>query len=282
MGRKKSDSITCVRKLILGITIYIILVIYLFPIIHIFLASFKPEAEIFSIPPTILPRKVTLEHYERIMKVFNFPLYLRNSLIIAVFSTLISVSLGSIAAYGFSRYKFPASRAIFLSVLLSRMLPPISIAIPLYVIFRHLGLLDTPIAVILGHCTYQIPFVIWLMKSFFDDIPHELEEAGLVDGMSPFQVFRKITLPLSIPGLTVATIFAFMSSWNDLIFAVTLTMSDEARTIPVGMSFLQTETKIYWGEIAAIGFIHSIPLLLITFILQKYLVKGLTLGAIKG
>ena len=196
-------------------------------------------------------------------------------------STLLAVSIGSLAAYGFSRFRIPAGQHLFFCILATRLGPPVAYALPMYLVFFKLGLLNLQAGVIVAHATFNLVLVVWMMKSFFDEVPREVEEAAYLDGCTHFQVFWNVSVPLTWPGLVTVSIFVLLFSWNELLFALILS-AGEMRTLTVMIPSLVLHTGTLWGEVAAASVVQSIPVLVFTFLVQKHLVRGLTFGAVKG
>lgn len=263
-----------------SIPLAILLVVILIPYIWIVLASLKERADLLTVPPKWLFDN-TFENYRQILIEKDFDVYLVNSLIIGISSTVLSVTVGTLAAYAFSRFKVPAGDHIFFYILATRLGPPVAYALPMYLVFYKLGILNLNVGVILAHATFNLVLVVWMMKSFFDEVPREVEEAAYLDGCSPFQVFRLISLPLTYPGLVTVAIFVFIFSWNELLFALILS-AGEMRTLTVMIPSLVLHTGTLWGEVAAASVVQSLPVLIFTFFIQKHLVRGLTFGAVKG
>lgn len=256
-----------------------ILLVELFPIIIIFLNGFKRDIDIWSGNP--FQFKFTLKSYKKIFEKSDFLIGLKNSLIVGLANTAISILAGSMASYGISRYKFKSRKFLAYSFLISRMIPQISLAVPLYMLFRSMGLTDTVIALILAYTSFNIPYVVWLLLPFFNSIPIEFEEAALVDGCSRKQIFWKIFFPLAAPGIIVASIFVFITSWNEFIYALVLT-GIRSKTAPIVISAFLGQFAPEWGQISAAGTFVLIPVFVFTLALQKYLIKGLMAGGIKG
>jgi multiple sugar transport system permease protein len=205
---------------------------------------------------------------------------LRDSLIIASATTLVSVLLGALAAYSLSRFKTGGENFSFW-ILSTRMFPPVAAALPLFLIFKEIKLLDSHMALIIANTIFNLPFVIWLLKGFFDELPLELEEAALIDGCSYWGAFARVALPLVTPGLVATALFSFIFAWNEFMFALLLTRRT-VRTLTIIVPSLVGGHEILWGEIAAIGTIAIIPGIVLSLLLQRYLVRGLTMGAVKG
>jgi multiple sugar transport system permease protein len=268
------------RNYITGFIIIAVLVVNILPWLWMFLAAFKTRVDLLSTNP-IWVFKPTLENFPAAFIDHEFLKYLTNSVIISAGAVILGLAIGIPAAYGFSRYRVMGQKHIFFGILTTRMAPPIVLALPLYILFAKLAILGTHIAVILAHSTFTLSFVIWMMKGFFDDLPLGVEAAALTDGYSQFQVFRKISLPLVKPGIVATALFSFIFSWNEFLFALVLA-GENARTLPAGFPGLVTPHGTYWGQVSAAGAVVSIPVLILVFILQKHLVRGLTLGAVTG
>lgn len=258
----------------------LLLAVSLLPYLWIVLASLKRRADLLSAPPRWL-FDPTLENYRQILIEKSFDTYLANSLVIGLSSTLLAVSIGSLAAYGFSRFRIPAGQHLFFCILATRLGPPVAYALPMYLVFFKLGLLNLKAGVIVAHATFNLVLVVWMMKSFFDEVPREVEEAAYLDGCTHFQVFWNVSVPLAWPGLATVSIFVLLFSWNELLFALILS-AGEMRTLTVMIPSLVLHTGTLWGEVAAASVVQSIPVLVFTFLVQKHLVRGLTFGAVKG
>lgn len=268
---------------VVGILLFA-LALFMFPVIWMFLTSFKTEAEYFSYPPVFIPENFSLENYFNAMA---FPPNgrgglqgLRDSLVIASATTVVSVLVGALAAYSLARFRTGGENLSFW-ILSTRMFPPVASALPLFLIFKEVKLLDTHLGLIIANTIFNLPFVIWLLKGFFEDLPVELEEAALIDGCSHWQAFRMIALPLIAPGLVATALFSFIFAWNEFMFALLLTRRS-VRPLTIIVPSLVGGHEILWGEIAAIGTIAIIPGVMLSLLLQRYLIRGLTLGAVKG
>jgi multiple sugar transport system permease protein len=268
-----------VKKIIFVLIAAVVFGVILFPPLVLFLTSIKTELEALSFPPKwiFLP---TLKNYAEIFQTSPLIGYALNSLIVASVNTGVSLVLGSMAAYSLARFKFRGANNIAFWILSIRMMPPVAAIIPIYVLMNNLGILDTPWCLVITYLTFNLPFVVWMMKGFFEDIPRAIEESALIDGCSQFGVFRKIALPLAAPGLAATAILAFIFSWNEFLFALILT-GTKAVTLPVGIIGYMKETGINWGYMTAGGVLALIPVIIFTILVQKHLVKGLTLGALK-
>jgi len=277
--RVSSDSGWSILRwimIIIGMTIVLV------PFLWLVTTSFKPESAYLAYPPRFIPDNWTLEGYRILFQKEQLGRFFLNSLVITLTSTVLSVAFGSIAAYSLARAKLPfrLNNIIAFWMLLTRMYPAIATAIPYFLLIRELNLLDTRWALIITHTAFNLPFVIWLMIGFYQELPKELERAAMVDGCSAWQRFTKIVLPLSAPALVATSILAAILSWNEFLFAVMLTRN-EAKTLPVVMSGFITDKGLLWNQMTALGVITVLPVLLFAIAVQKYLVRGLTLGAVK-
>ena len=268
-----------VKKIVFVLITVIIFGFVLFPPIVLFLTSIKTELDALSFPPKWIFQP-TLQNYVDIFKTSPLIRFLLNSIIVASTNTVLSLGLGSLTAYGLARFKFRGSENLSFWILSIRMMPPVAVIIPIYIIMKKVRLLDTPWALIIIYLSFNLPFVVWMMKGFFEDIPRAIEESALIDGCSEFAVFRKIALPLVAPGLAATAVLIFIFSWNEFLFALILT-GTRAVTLPVGIIGFMKETGINWGYMAAGGMLALVPVVIFTILVQKHLVKGLTMGALK-
>lgn len=257
---------------------------FLFPLYWLVLASLKTQAELFTMPPVWWPEESTLEYFREIFFASSFDRLAWNSVVVATGSTLLSLGAGTLGAYSLSRFRLPGRLQERLSfwILSTRMFPPIVSIVPLFLILRSLNLVDTRIGLMLAYSVFNLPFVVWMMKGFFDELPRELEEAALLDGDTPFGAFYRIALPLVRPGLAATAIFCLIVSWNEFLFAFVLTETDAALTLPVGIANQVTQYEIRWGAMSAAGVAAMMPLFVFALLVQRHLVRGLSYGAVKG
>ncbi len=269
------------RRSIVGfaVPLIVLLSVALLPYIWIVLASFKTRSDLISPIPKWFFDPTGINYSDILYKGFDG--YLLNSIIIGFSSTALTVAVGTLAAYGFSRFKIPAGNHLFFYILATRLGPPVAYALPMYLIFNALGLINSYVGVILAHATFNLVLVVWMMRSFFDDVPREIEEAAYLDGCGHFRVLWRITLPMTFPGLVAVSIFVLIFSWNELLFALILT-GGETRPLTVVIPSLVLHTGTQWGQVAAASVVQSIPVLVFIFFIQKQLVQGLTFGAVKG
>jgi multiple sugar transport system permease protein len=263
------------RQLAIGVT----LIVLLSPFLWLLQMSFKSNDLILQFPPPLI-FKPTLENYRSLWD-GAFSASFVNSLLSASFSTAFALLLGVPAAYALSRRKGRGARALGFGILVTRMAPPIAFTIPFFLFYRWIGLLDTITGLVLIYTSFNLPLVIWMMQPFFETVPRSLEEAALVDGASTRTVFLRIVLPMVAPGIAAAAILCFLYAWNDFFFALILTRT-EARTAPVAVVNFMNYEGWEWGKIAAGGSLVMAPVLIFSLAVRRYLVSGLTAGAVKG
>lgn len=263
----------------LHVLVIALVLVVMFPFVWLLVMSFKTTEDIFAWPPRWFFTP-TLENYTELWR-GDFPKSFVNSLVTSVGSTVIAIVLGVPGAYALSRFEMRRSNQLSILILASRMAPPIAFTIPYFLAYRHIGLLDSRIGLILIYLTFNLSLVIWLMRSFFDATPRALEEAAWIDGASLWQSFTKIILPLSGPGLAATAILCFLYSWNDFFFALILTRT-EATTAPVAIVNFMDYEGWAWGRIAAGGTMVMLPVLVFSILVRRFLIQGMTAGAIKG
>jgi len=277
-GRRRTRT----NQILLWVGVVATILFCLFPFYWIINTSLKTGAELSQ--GSLFPHHPSLDNYSSIFKNSDFTTALRTSLIDAGAATLISLVVGSFCAYALARLRFPRKFLLLAVVLSISTFPPIAIAAPLFKLWTDIGLYNTYLGLILPFLTFVLPLTIYILTSFFREIPKELEEAALVDGATHFQAFRKVVVPLAAPGLATAGILTFIGAWNEFLLAVTLTSSSKARTVPAAIAFFTgaTEHEVPFGSISAASVVISVPLILLVLFFQKRIVAGLTAGAVKG
>jgi multiple sugar transport system permease protein len=250
-----------------------------FPFLWMIMVSLRDRVDIFNpgnwfIAPTI-------KNYATIIKNNNILKYFANSIIIAVVTTIVSLILGSLAAYGFARYDWAKKEDRAFWVLSQRFLPPMAVVIPYFLMGALAGLLDTWVLLVICYTTFNIPFTIWMMRGFIEELPYEVEEAAYIDGCTKLQTIRKIVLPLVAPGMIATAIFCVINSWNEFVFANFLT-SIHAKTVPTSVMMYLSVSGVKWGEMAATGVMSVLPVMIFAVIVQKNMIRGLTFGSVKG
>jgi len=260
--------------------------ITILPIIWLISTSFKNPVDIFAIPPIFVPLKpyFTLDHYSTLFGEMGFMKYIINSIIISTSTTLVSLIIGTLAAYSLARFKLPHNLNEHLSfwVLSTRMFPPIVTIIPLFTMMQFFHLVNTKVSLVIAYTAFNLPFVVWMMRGFFIEIPKELEEAAMVDGSTRMVALWKIILPIAKSGIIATAIFTLIMSWNEFLFALILTQTRVSATLPIGVASRVTQYEILWGQMSAAGVITITPVLIFAFLVQKYLVRGMSFGAVKG
>jgi multiple sugar transport system permease protein len=260
------------------------LVVALAPVYWMITISFKREVDQFAVPPKWFAFSPTIEHYADAFLARSFGQYLFNSLLVAASSTLCALILGTLAAYALARLHLPyrLDRKLALWIISTRMFPAIVTAVPLFLIMRNLRLVNTRLSLVIVYTAFNLPFVVWMMRGFFAEVPRDLEEAAMVDGDSRLGAFWRVSLPLVVPGLAATAVFCLIVSWNEFLFALVLTQTDDAMTLPVGIAGRVTQYGIKWGAMSAAAVVAIIPIMAFALSVQKYLVRGLSLGAVKG
>jgi multiple sugar transport system permease protein len=264
--------------------VFVALIAALAPVYWMLTISLKSEAEQFAVPPRWFSFAPTFIHYREAFVERSFGQYLLTSAVVAVISTLCAMLIGTLAAYALARFPFPhrLDTRLSLWILSTRMFPPIVTAVPLFLMMRDVRLLNTKAALVIVYTAFNLPFVVWMMCGFFREIPREIEEAAMVDGDSRLGALWRVLLPLVAPGLAATAVFCLIISWNEFLFALVLTQTDAAMTLPVGIAGRVTQYEIKWGVMSAAGVVAMIPILVFAMAVQRYLVRGLSLGAVKG
>ncbi len=270
--------------------------IFVFPIYYWITTAFKNAKEIFNVPPNVWTFEPTVRNFEEVFGVslgflrqqevlpgggnFYMAPRLWDSIVVALGSTALSITIATLAAYGLSRMAFRGRHAFVGWVLSTRMMPPVAVAIPLFFIYKDIGLIDSYLGIILIHAVMNLPLAVLLLKSFFDDIPKDIDESALIDGASRWLIFRRVVLPMAKGGIAATAVLCFIFSWTEFIFVLTLTQTS-LKTVPVVSSSFVTSTGTAWGNMAALGAAAMIPAFIFILLVQKQLVRGLTLGSLK-
>lgn len=256
----------------------------LFPFYWAIVSSLTPASMLFATPVRYFPSTPTLDAYRTVFTTPAFLFALKNSAIVAGSTVILSLVIGSFGAYALGRLQFRGKSLIMYTVLSMTMFPAIAILGSLFTMIRALGIYNTPWALILTYMTFSLPFTIWVLSNFFKSLPAELEQAAYVDGATSFQTFWMILLPLTAPGLVTTGLLAFISAWNEFLYALTFTVGDKTRTVPVAIALFSGDQdfEIPWGDIMAAAVVVTVPLVVLVLIFQQRLVEGLTAGAVKG
>jgi len=268
------------RGALRDIAILALLAAYAVPYFWQVLTSVKPESELLALPP-IFPSRVVWDHYRVLFQQSLIPRALLNSLGVSALTTLLALGLGLLAAYALARLPVPGKGLILLGIVAGSAFPQIATVSPLYLLMRTFGLRDTWTGLVLANASFALPLVIWLLAGFIQEIPEELEQAAALDGARRVDVFRYVLLPLMAPGIASAALLTFLFSWNEFLFAYTLTATEASRTVPVALALFPGVFEVPWGDIAAASILASLPPILLVAGLQRYLIRGLLAGALR-
>jgi multiple sugar transport system permease protein len=269
------------RNLPLGLSIVILMILILAPFYWIFSSSVKVSAEIIARTPTLFPQTLTTEHYSKLFNDSPFPTFLRNSLLVAAGTMVITVILSTLAAYGLYRMRFPGRKMLFRIILITYAFPGVLLLVPMYQMMSALGLVDRLLALVIVDVTLASPFAVWMLQAFFRTIPQELEEAAALDGATRLGIIVRIMLPLAAPGVASIAIFAFITSWTEYIFASILIISEANRTVPVGLAGIIGQYQVDWGLLLAGATVTTLPVLVLFGLVGRNFVEGLTAGAVR-
>lgn len=276
------------QRILTPIGVALIVTIICLPGLWVMLTAFRPNVEVMSRPPVWVPH-LTLDNFRAMFGLLpeieqGPPVghYIRNSLISSVTSTFIALIVGTMGGYAFARYKFRGKGTLFLGFMLSRTIPGVALSLPVFILWSRLGLIDTSAGVILVYLALNIPFTVWLTDGFFRQIPIELSQAALIDGATRWQAFWHVEFPLAGAGLASAGIFAFLTSWNEFALASQLTRSVASKTLTVGLMDYTSQFTIDWVGMCALAMLIIVPAFVLTFIVQRHLIEGLTFGGVKG
>jgi ABC-type glycerol-3-phosphate transport system permease component len=271
-----------------GTAIHVLLILIIgglvFPYLWLVSTSFKPPNEVFSIQPVLIPITPTLDNYTAVMfgRGSKFFIYAQNTLIVSISTSVLGVLVTTLAAYALSRFRFTGRRAFMIALLATQMFPGILFLAPLYVILKTYGLLNTLAGLVVAYSTFVIPFSTWMLKGYFDGIPIEMEESAMIDGCSRLGALRRITLPLAAPGMAAVVLFAFLMGWQEFLFAISFIQTDTSRMLSVAVAMAISQFGSAWGQLMAIAVLVSLPVVILFSYLQKFIVQGLTAGAVKG
>jgi multiple sugar transport system permease protein len=276
------------QRWLIRLGVFVAMVILVVPGAWVVLTAFRPNIEILARPAVWIPQKLILHNFQGIFGLLDtqqgLPVasYFVNSLVISVTSTVVAIAVGMMGGYAFARYRFRGKGALFLGFMLSRTVPGVALSLPLFIIWARIGLIDTSWGLILVYMSINIPFTIWLTDGFFRQIPVDLSEAAQIDGCTRWQAFWRVEFPLARAGLASAAIFAFLTSWNEYALASQLTRTTASKTMPVGLMDFTAQFTVDWAGMSAMAVLIIIPALVLTFIVQKHLIAGLTFGGVKG
>jgi multiple sugar transport system permease protein len=274
------------RSLLEIVLLTVLAVVMLFPVLWMVETSIKENRDVYAIPAKFFGFRVTLDHFKDVFVSSaggrsTLSGSFLNSVVVAGVSTLLATVLGVPAAWAYSRFTVKAKKDQLFFILSTRFMPPVVVVIPIFLMYRQVGLIDTKLGLILIYTAFNVPFTIWMMKGFVDEVPTEYEDAAMLDGYTRLQAFWRFTLPLLVPGIAATAVFALIFSWNEFVFAVFLTSSESVRTAPPAIAGLIGGTTVDWGLVAAASVVFAIPVLVFAYLVRKHLVAGVTLGAVR-
>lgn len=274
------------KKIMAGAAMYALLgllaSLVLIPVLWMVSTAFKSYGETIAKPPRWIPQQISFEAFGRLWSEYPFGTYFKNSFVIVLFSMAVSVFASCLAGYGLTRFKFRGRNRLMTFILVTQMFPSVMLLVPFYSIIGKMHLLDTHLGLILVYISFTVPFCTWTMLGFFRALPLDLDEAARIDGCNSWQCFSRIILPLTLPGIASTSIYAFITSWNEYMFAFILTSRPEMKTLSVGIAEMNGFQQIRWNDMMAASLMASLPLILLFICLQKYFVSGLTSGAVKS
>lgn len=268
-------------SLALHATLLTAVVIALFPVVWVFLASLKPKSAIQSSEVTLIDQP-TLDNYQRVLFDTNFPTWFLNSVIVAAFTMVFGMAMSATAGYALSRFNFPGKRGLMWVFLITQMFPVAILIVPIYTIMASLNLIDTKASLVIAYCTVAVPFCTWMLRGYFDTIPRDLDEAAAIDGLGPFKTFWYVILPLARPGLAVTAFYTFLTAWGEVAYAIAFILSDDKLTLGAGLQQFVPQFNPQWDLLTAGAVLIMLPASLVFYFAQKHLVAGLTAGGTKG
>lgn len=271
---------TRVTSTILVVVVAVIWAFYLFPLVWLVMMSLKNEIDMFAVPPLFVFQP-TLEHYAQTLESTGFRDAARNSLIVTAVSVIASMVLGTMGGYSLARFRSRLSDGLALSLIIGRMIPPIVFVVPLFLLFNRLGLRNSHLGLILVYTAFNLPFVVWMLRSFFDEVPEDLEHAAMIDGATRMRAFWTVTMPLTGAGFAATSVFVAIAAWSEFLFALILT-GPETGTLPVLLASFVSDRAVDWGSVASTGVLVILPLVVLGLLVQRSLIQGLTMGAMKG
>jgi multiple sugar transport system permease protein len=275
-------SMSWTARITIFVSVVVLVFVCLFPFLWMALSSIKTLRELYTVPPVWFPEVPTLANYVKVLFASNIPRYFLNSTVISLGSTAIALCLAIFASYGFARFRFRGKAGFQAFILVGQLLPTAAIIVPLFITLRAFGLVNTYLGLILIYTIITLPLSVWMLTSYFRAIPVELEEAAIIDGASRLGILFRITLPLSLPGLVAIIVYAFVTTWNEFIFALVFAEDYRVKTLPIGLAEFSTEFNTDWGAVMAASVIMTLPVAILFLAMQRLFVGGLTAGAVKG
>jgi multiple sugar transport system permease protein len=271
------------NTVLVNLVTWILVILISFPLIWMVVTSLRPQTELFKIPPTLIPRSITFEHYAKLLWETPFLRYFANSMLLATSTTIVVVAIGTLGAYSLVRFSYRGRELLAGLILFTYLLPSVVLLIPLYLMMVKLGLANTLTSLVIAYTTFALPYALWLLRSFMAGVPEDLESAALVDGASRMGAFFDVILPQALPGIISTALFTFILAWNEYLYALVMVNADDVRPLTTGvMNMLITSFNIEWSLLMAASVMMSIPLIIIFAFLQSYLTRGFGAGGVKG
>jgi multiple sugar transport system permease protein len=271
------------KRILFNLMAWAIVIVTAFPLLWMLITSVKPQFELFRIPPTFWPEQITFEHYARLLWETPFLTFMRNSLVLSVSTTILVVLVATLGAHSLVRFRYPGRDRLAQLVLFTYLLPSVVLILPLYLMMVWLGVANSLLSLVIAYTSFALPYALWLLRSFMQGIPDDLEAAALVDGATRMEAFFDVILPQALPGIISTCLFTFILSWNEYLYALVLVNTDEARPLTTGvMSMLVSAFNIEWSLLMAASVMMSLPLIIIFAFLQSYLTRGFGAGGVKG
>ncbi|MDK4735552.1 carbohydrate ABC transporter permease [Rhizobium sp. CNPSo 3490] len=267
--------------IVINAAAFVLVLSYALPYVYLLMTSIKPAADVQQIPPSFFPVVISFENFRDVLQSSTLPRAFASSLVVAVLTTILSLAVAVPAAYVATHYRRRITTLFLLFALVTRMVPSVSLGVPLFQLLKSLGLLDTVPGLVLAHTSAAVPLALLLMAAFFEGVPKDLEEAARMDGWTRFQAFLKVILPIMTGGIAVTALFTFITSWNEFLYALLLT-SESTKTAPIVIAEYNSVYGLAWGAMTAAAVLYSLPVIIVTLALQKQIVGGLTFGAVKG
>jgi multiple sugar transport system permease protein len=271
------------KTILVNLVTWMLVIVISFPLIWMVITSLRPQTELFKIPPTLIPRSITFEHYAKLLWDTPFLRYFANSMLLATSTTIVVVAIGTLGAYSLARFSYRGREMLAGLILFTYLLPSVVLLIPLYLMMVKLGFANTLTSLVIAYTTFALPYALWLLRSFMAGVPEDLESAALVDGASRIGAFVDVILPQALPGIISTALFTFILAWNEYLYALVMVNADDVRPLTTGvMNMLITSFNIEWSLLMAASVMMSIPLIIIFAFLQSYLTRGFGAGGVKG
>lgn len=271
------------KTILVNLVTWMLVIVISFPLIWMVITSLRPQTELFKIPPTLIPRSITFEHYAKLLWDTPFLRYFANSMLLATSTTIVVVAIGTLGAYSLARFSYRGREMLAGLILFTYLLPSVVLLIPLYLMMVKLGFANTLTSLVIAYTTFALPYALWLLRSFMAGVPEDLESAALVDGASRIGAFVDVILPQALPGIISTALFTFILAWNEYLYALVMVNADDVRPLTTGvMNMLITSFNIEWSLLMAASVMMSLPLIVIFAFLQRYLTRGFGVGGVKG